>query len=177
MFDSIKYYVLGGVAAVILAGYGVLGLEVHHWKSVASTRQTELNQSISNYKALVANYRAAQTQADLQQQANLNRVKAENAVKDERIANEYQVRIDAVTRELDSLRSQSGSTPGNRGPSKPNVPSVSAAPVAVDPASCRNELLTLDCRATATYQAIQLDELIKWVQQTHQINPNTAPAP
>ena len=177
MFDSIKYYVLGGFAAVILAGYGVLGFEVHHWKSIASTRQTELNQSISNFNQLYNNYKNAQVQADLKQIANLNRVKAENAIKDERIANDYQVRIDAVTRELDRLRTSSGSTPGNGSPKPAPVPGVPATPIAVDPTTCRNELLTLHCRATATYQAIQLDELNKWVQQTQQINPNTAPAP
>lgn len=174
MFPSlgIKEYVMGGVIAIVLASYGVLGFEVHHWHSSATNLTTELNQQIANNKQLVLDYTTAAKIAKAQDDANLNRVKVEAAQQNERTDNEYQARVNNLNVELARLRSQSRSTSNPGSPPTAPVPGVPTSPVSVDPKSCSNELLTLDCRFIASKQAVQLDELIKWVNSIHSVNVN-----
>jgi hypothetical protein len=121
-------------------------------------------QAQAAHAATVANYRAAAEQARLEDAANLARVKAEQAAINERSSNDFETRIADARARAGQLREQAAGAaadPGNGG-SAP-VPGFSAAAGRVAEGAGEDGL-PVDDALIATEQAIQLDELIKWVK-------------
>jgi hypothetical protein len=153
-----------GLAAVVALALGLLIHQRDHWKSVAADRQAQLMQTQSAFDRTVADYRAAADKARVADAANLMRVKAQqDAINSDR-EKSYETRIGAARAAAQRLRAQfateahsgaGGTTP------MPRLPA--AAEGAAQTAG--EDRLSIDDRELATEQAIQLDELIKWVRR------------
>lgn len=108
----------------------------------------------------VLNYRAAAAEATRQAEANVDRVKSEQAKITEEISHDYQARIAAVRARAARLRDnadQGGS--GEAGLPAPGDPSGGPdAPAGQDRLPAPDALI-------CTEQAIQLEELQRWVHE------------
>ena len=165
------------IAGIALGAAALLWL-VHsrdHWRDEARANDSLYRTEQAAHAATVANYRAAAEQARREDAENLARVKAEQAQINERTANDFESRIAAVRASAQRLREQAGAAaadPGSGGAAP--VPDVSTASGGADQATGENGLPRSD-RLIATEQAIQLDELIKWVRAQAQVEPGASP--
>lgn len=166
-----------GVAGIAVSlALGILLLiqkaETGHWKKQSGQFEQLYREQQSALAATEANYRAATEAARAADQANANRVAAEQRAINERTSNDYEARLAAARAFAQRLRIEaaaSATDPGSGG-SAP-VPGLSAAPGrAAEPA--RQDGLSPADALTATEQAIQLDELIRWVRRQHAVDPN-----
>jgi hypothetical protein len=157
-----------GIAGIALSlALGVMFLiqkaETYHWKKASAGFEQLYRQEQAAFATTVANYRSATDQARAADQANLSRVTAEQRAINQRTADEYETRLAAARAAAQRLRldPQATADPGaGRGAS---MPGLSAAPGGAAQASGEGGLPASDALA-ATEQAIQLDELIKWVR-------------
>jgi DNA-binding protein H-NS len=161
---------LGAVFAVVLT----LAFLVHdrnHWKAEAALRQQQLAESKAAFDQTVAGYRAAAVQARADDTANAARVKSEQTAINERTGDEFQARIAAARADARRLRDNEAAATGSGHGRATPVPGLPAPARGIAQAPGENELSS-DERELATEQAIQLDELIKWVDQQHAVDPN-----
>lgn len=150
----------------------LLALLIHdrnRWKSTAMLRQQQVVAEKAAHLATVANYRAAADQARAADLANVARAKAEQAAINERTANEFESRIAIARARAASigsgrLRRDSGAASDPGGRSAAPLPGLSASAQGAAEAAGEDRLSQSD-RLLATEQAIQLDELIKWVRR------------
>jgi len=161
----------GRLALRLLAGIGcalLLALLVHDrncWKAKAAQFSQQIAAERAANVATVANYRAAAERARREDAENLARVRAEQAAINEGSMNDFESRIAAVRARSGELRGKAGSAAadsGGRGSSP--VPAISVSTGSVAEAAGEDRLPGAD-RLIATEQAIQLDELIKWVRR------------
>jgi hypothetical protein len=158
------------LAALLLMQRG----ETAHWKSQSGHFEQLYGQEQAALATTVANYRAAADQARAQDQANAQRVAAEQRSINERTSNDYEARLAAARSLAQRLRGQAASAAADRrGGGSSAVPRLSAAP-AGSPQAAGEDRLPQPDRLTATEQAIQLDELIKWVRRQSEVKPNGA---
>ena len=123
------------------------------------------------FASTVADYRAAADAARAADRANAARVAAEQSAINERIENDFEIRLAAARAHADRLRDQARSAaagPGDGGAARMPALSVGAGKPAQAPGEDG-----LPDRLLATEQAIQLDELIKWVTAQAKIDPNS----
>lgn len=159
---EIPYRLIGGIAGALLA----LGATVwlvqsrSYWKDQAGAEQAA-------HKQTVTNYQTAAKAAKLADAANKVRVQAEQLVINERTANEYQARITDARARYERLRPQAGTVAS--GPVSPSVPRVSPSASGTPGPAAQGELFADDA-LTATEQAIQLDELVRWVNAQSAVN-------
>jgi len=146
--------------------------ETRHWKKESGRFEQLYSQEQAALAGTVANYSAAAQQAQASDRANADRVAAEQRAINERISNDYEARLAAARSLARRVRSQPADTAANPGSggSAP-VPGVSASSGGIDEAAGQDRLPQSD-RLTATEQAIQLDELIKWVKAQHIVDPS-----
>lgn len=153
--------------AVALAVF-LLVQDRNRWKSTATLRQEQLNAEKLAHRTTVANYRAAAEEARRKDAENVLRVKAAaDAIAKER-ENAFNARI-AAARATASLRRNTATRANSGGAGTAPVSCVSAAAGGVTETTCEDRLPDSD-RLIATEQAIQLDELIKWVKQALSID-------
>lgn len=166
---------LGGVLLLALT----LTFLVHdrnHWKGAAELRQQQLAQTRAAFDQTVAGYRAAAAQARAADAANAARVKAEQSAINERIEDEYQTRIAAARSDARRLRDNQAAATNPRSGRAASMPGLSAPSPGATQTAGEDRLSESD-RLIATEQAIQLDELIRWVKTQAMVDPNTvAPA-
>lgn len=159
-----------GLAVLLLLSHG----ETRHWHKQSDRYEQLYNQEHLAFGRTVLNYQQAAEKARTADAANKARVEREaTAVAHEREIS-YEVRIAAARAHAGSLRHDAAATanPGGAGtapvsglpgaPGGPNGPSPEAG-------------LSPDDALTATEQAIQLDELIKWVRGVAHIDVNGQP--
>ena len=152
----------------------LLALLVHdrnRWKAKTEDYAELLAGERAAHAATVANVRAAAEQARTADATNAARVKAEQAAINERTNNEFEDRIAAARAAAGRLRpnSQAAAAPGTgRTAPLPGLPTTAgrAAEGADEDGLSRPDKLT------ATEQAIQLDELIKWVRAQAAVAPS-----
>jgi len=163
---------LGIAASLLLLGlFLVKAGEARHWRKQSGRYEQLYVAGQGALAQTVANYRAAAETARLQDQANAGRVKAEQRSISERTTHDLEARLaDARARALRlQLGRRSPATAQRSGRAAP-VPAAGAAPGAADRAAEEDGFplgakeLSLEERLIATEQAIQLDELIKWVR-------------
>ena len=166
-------------AGVLLFAAFALALLVHdrnHWKSEAGIREQQLAQTKAAFDQTVAGYRAAAAQARAADAANAAQVKAEQAAINERTANEFETRIAAARADAQRLRhdatAATDSGVGGRAP----VPSLPASTGGAAQNAGEDQLPDTD-KLIATEQAIQLDELIKWVRAQAAVDLNKTRSP
>jgi len=163
--------IAGLAASVCLALLLVLQKgETRHWKKESSRFEQLYQGEQSALAGTVANYRAAVDAARAADRAAAERVAAEQRVINERTENDYEARLAAARSLAERLRleaSRAAADPRSRG--GPPVPGLSAAPGRPPEAAGEDGLPDA---LTATEQAIQLDELIKWVKAQGRVDVN-----
>jgi hypothetical protein len=152
--------------------------ETRHWKKQSGQFEQLYRGEEAAFATTVANYRAAADQARSADKANAERAAAEQQSINERTKNDFEARLAAARSAAGRLRLQSEAAahPGiGRGPSMPGIP----APASESAQAAGEGRLPDSDALTATEQAIQLDELIKWVrrQATVDNNPKAVASP
>ena len=166
-----------GIAGLAVSiALGVLLLiqkgETRHWRKESGRFEQLYAQEQAALAGTIANYRAAAEQARASDAANAERVAAEQRQINERTTNDFEARLAAARSLAQRLRRQAASAaadPGARGAAP--VSGLSAAPGGPHEAAGQDRLPQSDA-LTATEQAIQLDELIKWVRAQAAVDPN-----
>jgi hypothetical protein len=162
---------VAGLAASAVLGFllAVQAIETRHWTKQSAHFEQLYVAEHAAFAATVANYRAAADQARAADRANAARVAAEQRAINQRTDDDYQTRLAAARADAQRLRLQSAA-PSNSGPlGNASVPGLSAAVRSAAQAAGQDRLRQPD-RLTATEQAIQLDELIKWVRRQHAVD-------
>ncbi|MGN6849689.1 MAG: hypothetical protein ACTHJK_09500 [Sphingomicrobium sp.] len=146
--------------------------ETRDWKKQSASFEQLYRDEQAAFSTTVADYRAAADQARAADEANAGRVAAEQKSINQRTANDYENRLDAAHALAQRLRDQAASAAANSGAGA-NA-SMSGLPAAAGGAAqgTGQDRLSLDERELATEQAIQLDELIKWVRAQASVDPS-----
>ena len=156
------------LAALMLA---LLVADRNRWKSKTEHYAALVSAERAAHGATVANYRAAAERARREDAENLARVRASQAAINERTRDDFESRIAAARARADQLHRQANparADPGGGGAA--HLPGLPAAAGGVAEAAAEGGLPDSD-RLVATEQAIQLDELIKWVRSQAQVEP------
>jgi hypothetical protein len=149
--------------------------ETRHWKEQSGQFEQLYRDEQSAFVGTVADYRAAADRARLADKANADRVKAEQAAINERVSNDFENRLAAARAAADRLRDEArtaSADPGTRGTAP--VPGLAASAGGPSEAAREDRLPPAD-RLIATEQAIQLDELIRWVRSQAKVDNDPAP--
>jgi len=144
--------------------------ETRHWRKQSGQYEQLYANERTAFAGTVASYRAAADQARAADRANADRVAAEQTAINQRTANDYEARLADARARFERLRLEargSAADPGGRGNAPVPDLSVAAGGTAEAPGENR-----LHDALTATEQAIQLDELIKWVRGQSAVDPN-----
>jgi hypothetical protein len=162
---------LGGISVLVLSILLVIQKgETHHWTKQSNQFEKLYHDEQGAFTQTVANYQAALTQARAEDKANAARVIAEQQATNIRTSQSYEARIATLDAELGRLQRNHPATPANPGsPGNAPVSSPVAPAGGTDGAPGQDGLSTSDAYI-ASKQAIQLDELIKWVKANLQID-------
>jgi hypothetical protein len=165
-----------GVAATIClaALLAVQIVQTRHWRDSSADFEKLYRHEQASLAMTVADARAAADLARAADQANAARVSTEQRTITERTTNDYEARLAAARATAERLRlaAQTAADPGAGGAT--SVPGVSHAPASPPQGTDEDRLPERDA-LTATEQAIQLDELVKWVRAQAKVD-NNAPA-
>jgi hypothetical protein len=167
-----------GIAGIaISAGLAILlviqKVETGHWKKQSANFEQLYRQEQASLAVTIANARAAAEAARAADRANAARVTAEQQAINQRTSNDFEARLAAAraAAQLVRLQSEAAADPRARaGAPVPGVPAAAGGPAE----SARQDRLPANDALTATEQAIQLDELIKWVWAQAGVKPNDA---
>lgn len=170
----------GWIGLAVAAVLGVLllaqSIDARHWKKQSGQFEQLYHGEQTAHAVTVANYRTAADAARAADQANLGRVLGEQRLINERTSDDYEKRLaDARARSAANLGrlsaelAKAAADPGGRG--KPPVPGLPAPAAGAAQAAGQDRLPRSD-RLIATEQALQLDELIKWIERQHAVDVN-----
>ena len=170
---------IAGITAsvALLALLLIQKVETRHWRKQSGQFEQLYRGEQAASAQTVANYRAAADAARAADAAAAQHVRAEQNAINERIANDYETRLAAARDRFERLRIAAGSPatdPCGRG--TPAMPGLSAAPCGIAQTAGQDRLPVADT-LIATEQAVQLDELIRWVRAQAGIDPNRAAGP
>ena len=160
-----------GVSLALLVMLTVQKLEAVHWKKQSESFARLYEQEQAAFAITVANARAAADQARAADKANAERVAAAQQAINERTADDFETRIAAARARADQLHLEQAAAHPRTGGST-SVPGLPASPDGIAQDAGEDRLPAADA-LTATEQAIQLDELIKWVKTQAAVEPNT----
>jgi hypothetical protein len=164
--------VAGLAASIALAVLLLLAkAETRHWKAESGRFEQLYRGEQSALAETIANYRAAAEAASAADRATAERVQAERRQINEGSVHKYEARLAAARARARQLRLQSeaAADPDPRG----NAPMPRLPPAAQRAAENPGEArLPPSDALIATEQAIQLDELIKWVRRQAAVPPN-----
>ena len=150
--------------------------ETRHWKTRSHQFEQLHRDSQAAFAGTVANYRAAAEQARAADRANATRVAAAQRAINERTRNDFEARLAAARAAADRLRREGKGAANSGGRGIATVPVLPAA--AGEPAQgAGDNRLSLDERLIATEQAIQLDELIRWVRRQSRVTMSAPDRP
>jgi hypothetical protein len=169
VIPTVWLYRLLGIAAAAAALLWLIQSR-DHWRDEARANESLLRDERAAHAATVANYRAAAERARREDAQNLARVKGDQAAINERTLNDFESRIAAARASARRLRGDAAAStadPGTGGTAP--VPAVPAAPAGAAQAAGENRLPQSE-RLIATEQAIQLDELIRWVRDQAEVD-------
>ena len=149
--------------------------ETRHWKKQSGQFEALYRAEQSAFAATTANYRAAAEAARADDLANMQRVAAAQHAINQRTADDLEARLADARARADRLRLHAAAGPANSGSgANPPMPGLSASARGADQAAGEDRLPAPDA-LTATEQAIQLDELIKWVKAQANVDNNAPP--
>jgi hypothetical protein len=167
---------IAGIAVSLALGLLLLirGGEMRHWKNQSTHFEQLYGQEQSALRGTIANYRASVEAARTADQANVAHVTAQQRAINERTANDFEARLAAAHSLAQRLRGESATAAADRsGRGAAPVPRLSA-PASQPAQAAGQDRLPQSDALTATEQAIQLDELIKWVKAQAAVNPSDA---
>lgn len=145
--------------------------DASHWKEQCGHFERLYRDEQATLATTVANYRSASAAAHAADQATIARVTAEQRAINERTDHDLETRLAAARAAAERLRVESRTAGDPRASGDARVPSLPASTHGFAQDSDENRLPASDALA-ATEQAIQLDELIKWVRAQAQVEPN-----
>ena len=153
--------ILGIACALALA---LLVHDRNRWKAKTTHYAEMLAAERGAHAASIANVRAATEQARKADLANAERVKARQSAINQRSDHDFETRLADARAAAGRLRGEQ--PPGPAGAGRRRAASVPGGPLAAESAAqaAGQDRLPLSDALTATEQAIQLDELIKWVK-------------
>jgi len=167
--------IAGIAASLALAGLLVAqAIEARHWhKSSSRFEQLYASEQLA-FARTTAAYREAADKARADDRANAARVAGQQQSITEGTEHDFQIRLADARARADRLRQElaaGAADPGSRG-----TAAVSGLPAAAGGSAqaAGDQRLPAGLALTATEQAIQLDELIKWVRRQAEINPNAS---
>ena len=155
---------IAGLAASLALGLLLIfaKADARHWKKQSGQFEQLYRDNQAALAGTIANYRAAADAARAADLANAERVAAEQRQINERTKDAFEKRIADARAAAQRLRAGAAEAdPRGRGDAP--LPSVPAPAGGFAEAPGQNRLPQSDA-LTATEQAIQLDELIKWVK-------------
>ncbi len=147
--------------------------ETRHWRQESGRLEQLYHAEQTAFATTVANYRAAAEQARAADRATTQRVAAEQRAISERTNDDFKVRVATARAIAQRVRLQTAGAAadsGDRGAAP--VPCLSVA-ASRPRQTAHQDGLSSDDRLTATEQAIQLDELIRWVEAQARVQPNS----
>jgi signal transduction histidine kinase len=154
-----------GILLVIQKG------ETHHWRKQSGQYEQLYQDEQAALAGTVANYRAAADAARSADRAAAERVAAEQTKISQEKSDELETRLAAARAAAERLRHDAEAAADPRGRGATPVPGLSATPGQPHQSAGENGFSIPD-RLTATEQAIQLDELIKWVKAQAKVDNN-----
>ena len=169
---------MAGIAAslTLLVMLTVQKLDAVHWKKLSESFEQLYQKEQAAFATTVASARSAADAARAADQANIDRVAAQQLLINERTASDFEARLAAARDDAERLRigTHTAADSGAR-----RSTSVSRLPVAAvgSVEGAGQDRLPQDDRLTATEQAIQLDELIKWVRAQAKVDNNSTSIP
>jgi hypothetical protein len=173
IFKLLNWQGIAGIAAGVALSVLLLIQkgETSHWKKQSASFEQLYHSEQAAFATTITDTRAAADEAQAADRANAQRVAADQAAINQRTKDEFENRLAAARAAGQRLRleSEAAADPGARGSA--SMPSLSASAGGVAQAAVEDEL-SVDEREVATEQAIQLDELIKWIRQQHAVDPN-----
>ena len=147
--------------------------ETRHWKAESARFEHLYRNEQSAFATTVADYRAAAEAARAADLAAAQRAAAQQQAINQRSQNDLEARLADARARAEQLRLQSRAQ-GDPGPraaaSMPNLPAASG-----EPAQAAGQDRLPAAALTATEQAIQLDELIKWIRAQAAVDMNARP--
>jgi hypothetical protein len=147
--------------------------ETRHWKKQSAGFEQLYRNSETAFAETVANVRAAADLARAADRANADRVAAAQDAINERTAHDFEARLADARARAKRLHFHPQTAADPRAGRAASVPGVPAATGVAAQASGEDRLSGPDA-LTATEQAIQLDELIKWVRSQAKVDNNPA---
>lgn len=165
----------GAAGCLLLLGLLVAQhVDALHWRRESSRFEKLYTDEHSAFASTAAAYRAAADRARADDRDNIARVTAEQRTINQGTENDFKARLAAARLAADRLRSASASRAADpRSGGGTPVPGLPTPARGVAEAPIEDRLPAADA-LTATEQAIQLDELIKWVNRQAAVDPNTA---
>lgn len=164
-----------GIAASLLLAVLLLmqRADARKWRGEAERDAIAFQAEKAAHGATIANYRLAAEEARRADAANVQRVQAEQSAINQRSDHDFQARLDDARIRAERLQQQAGPGASNAGIGRAAaVPGIPPPPQAADSTSGEARLPLAD-RLTATEQAVQLDELIKWVNAQQGVMPES----
>lgn len=150
--------------------------ETRHWRKQSGHYEQLTRAGEAALAGTVANYRAAADRARAADRAAAARVAAEQSSINQRTADDYQTRLAAARARADQLRRNPATAAADPGARRAAPMPGLAAPPGQPAQTPGKGGLSPEDALTATEQAIQLDELIKWLKGQHAVDAN-APQP
>jgi len=154
----------------IAASLALLGLlliqksETRHWRKQSHGFETLYRAEQQAHAQTVANYRAAADAARRADAANRDRALTAQQDINERTIHAYEARLGDARAVADRMRREAGAPATDRVARRAAPLPAAAAAARATGGSAAQDGLSLADRLVATEQAIQLDELIKWVR-------------
>lgn len=174
IFRLLNWQGMAGVAVAftLMAMLTVQKLEAVHWKKQSENYEHLYQQEQAAFATTVASARAAADTARAQDKANADRVAAEQQAINERTANDFEARLAAARADAAQRLRVDAQAAADRGAGRSaSMPRLSAAAGRAAQAAGEDRLPAPDA-LIATEQAIQLDELIKWVRAQAAVDNN-----
>ena len=177
LFGLLNMQGIAGLAAAVALAVMLLVQkgEARHWRNQSGQFEQLYHAEQAAFARTVADYRSAAQAARAADRAAADRVRAEQRAINERIVHEYEIRLAAARDRARGVQRATAAAAADsctgRGAAVPRLP---ASACATDQAA-RDDRLPSPDALVATEQAIQLDQLIRWVKRQAEVDPN-APA-
>lgn len=153
-----------GVSVILASMLGLTAYREDQWHSSSVAFESQFHAEQAAHRQTIINYQNAAETARRQDAANMARVQAQQAAINERTKTDYEARLASARAEYARLvRTYAGATSHSGSSPAADVPGPIGAPGGPHGATAEDGL-SLPDRLLATEQAIQLDELIKWVR-------------
>ena len=147
--------------------------ETRHWRDESLRNQELYRNAATQLAGTVANYRAAAAAALAADRANAARVAANQHAINQRTEDDFEDRIRAARSFARRLRAPRPAAADPGGGAGADMSAISVAAAGTAEAAGEGDLSGSDA-LIATEQAIQLDELIKWVRAQAAVDANAA---